>query len=212
MKAPAERSPAWQIDGTYLETCNCDAICPCRTVGGRRGGRSTHGTCFGALSWLVERGRLGSLDLSGLGAVLVCGYDDDEPGSPWRVILLVDSRGTPAQRDALADILLGRLGGTPLQQFPWAWKASEVLGVHAVPIEIDHTRGRGWFRAGRRVTVRIAGPVPDQEVVSCVIPGHDHPGRELYAELLQLAAGPFQARLSGVCAFETSFSYRGDGG
>jgi hypothetical protein len=31
----------WAISGTYLEACNCDAICPCRTIGGREGGRST---------------------------------------------------------------------------------------------------------------------------------------------------------------------------
>ncbi len=212
MNVSADGPPSWGIEGTYLETCNCDAICPCRTVGGRRGGRSTHGICFGALSWLIEQGKWGSLDLSGLAAVLVCGYDDDEPGSPWRVLLLVDDRGTPAQRNAIADILLGRAGGTPLRQFPWAWKESEVLGVHAVPMQVDHRRGSGWFRAGGQVTVRIAGPVPDQELVSCVIPGHDRPGRELYAELLELAAGPFRARLSGVCAFETTFSYRGDDG
>ena len=46
----------WRIADTYFESCNCEAICPCRTIGGRRGGRSTYGICFGALSWLVEDG------------------------------------------------------------------------------------------------------------------------------------------------------------
>ena len=32
----------WQISGTYLEACNCDAICPCRRIDGRQGGRSTY--------------------------------------------------------------------------------------------------------------------------------------------------------------------------
>jgi hypothetical protein len=205
---PADRA-VWRLEGTYLEACNCDAICPCRSIGGRPGGRSTHGVCVGGLSWVVLRGSAGSLDLSGLAAVMVGGYDDDDPGSPWQVILFLDERGTGPQREALADILLGRLGGTPVRQFPWARKPAHVLGVHAVPIEVDHTPGRGWFRAGG-VSVRVAGPVPDQEVVTCVIPGHDRPGRELYAELLELVTGPFQTRLSGSCAFETTFSYRSD--
>ena len=47
----------WAISGTYLEACNCEVICPCRRVGGRAGGRSTYGTCQGALSWAVLDGR-----------------------------------------------------------------------------------------------------------------------------------------------------------
>jgi hypothetical protein len=77
----------WAIAGTYLEACNCEAICPCRRVGGRPGGRSTNGICTGALSWRVSDGHAGDLDLSGLGVVLVLRYDDDEPGSPWSFFL-----------------------------------------------------------------------------------------------------------------------------
>jgi len=42
------------ISGTYLEACNCEAICPCHSVGGRPGGPSSYGQCFGALSWHVR--------------------------------------------------------------------------------------------------------------------------------------------------------------
>ena len=71
----------YSIGGSYFESCNCDAICPCRMVDGVKGGRSTHGICFGALAWLVEEGRVGDIDVSGLAVVLVVRYDDDEPGS-----------------------------------------------------------------------------------------------------------------------------------
>ena len=43
----------WELGGSYLEACNCDPICPCRAVGGVKGGRSTHGECLGALSWWI---------------------------------------------------------------------------------------------------------------------------------------------------------------
>ena len=47
----------WRIAGRYFESCNCDAICPCRMIDGVEGGRSTHGICFGVLSWLIDEGR-----------------------------------------------------------------------------------------------------------------------------------------------------------
>ena len=57
------------------------------------------------------------------------------------------------------------------------WKQSNLLAVRHVPIEIDHTPGRGWFRAGGQVTVRVREPVARQEPVTCVIPGHDQVGQ-----------------------------------
>ena len=101
----------WHISGDYFESCNCDAICPCRKVGDVPGGRSTHGICFGVLSWLVRNGEVDGLDLGGLAAAFTIRYDDDEPGSPWSFVVYVDERGSEEQRDALAAILTGRLGG-----------------------------------------------------------------------------------------------------
>src|SRR3954471_12204245 len=207
MQAARPDPEPWAISGTYLESCNCEAICPCRRVGGRQGGRSTHGVCLGALSWAVQRGHLGDVDLAGMRAVLVSRYSDDEPGSPWTYFLYVDERGDERQRDALARILSGDAGGTPQRQFPWVFKESTRLGWRAAPIEIDHTPRRGWFRANGAVTVRIRGPVEEQETVTCVIPGHDRQGLELYAEELRVEEGPLSFELTGVCAYEATFDY-----
>jgi hypothetical protein len=204
--AAAELMP-WAISGTYLESCNCEAICPCRRVGGRAGGRSTHGTCVGALSWVVEDGRAGNVDLSGLAAVLVFRYDDDEPGSPWTYAVYVDDRGDGSQRDALARILTGGLGGTPWKQFPWVWKESDLLGWRAAPIEISHAPRRGWFRVGEQVTVRLGRAVPDQEPVTCAIPGHHRSGTELEGDLLRVDEGPLSFEWSMVCGYRSTFEY-----
>ena len=197
----------WSLSGTYLESCNCEAICPCRRIGGTQGGRSTYGICLGALSWVVEDGRAGDVDLSGLGAVMATRYSDDEPGSPWDFFLYVDDRGDEGQREALVEILTGGLGGTPERQFPWAWKKSNMLGWRPAPIEIDHTPGRGWFRAGEHVTVRIRGPVTEQPTVTCVIPGHHRSGTELFSDLLFVDEGPLSFELSGKCGYESRFEY-----
>jgi hypothetical protein len=197
----------WALAGTYLEACNCDAICPCRRIGGRAGGRSTTGVCTGALSWAIQEGWVGEVDLSGLGVVLACRYSDDEPGSPWTYALYVDDRGDERQRQALAAVFTGELGGTARTQFPWTWKSNRLLGVWPVPIQIDHTPGRGRFRAADHVTVRVSGPVEGQEPVSCVIPGHHRSGTELFAEVLRVDAGELAYELSGKCAYEATFSY-----
>ena len=75
---PYSRPVDWRLAGTYLEACNCDAICPCRTIGGVPGGRSTHGICLGVLSWFVEEGHADDVDLSKTAVALVC--RDNEPG------------------------------------------------------------------------------------------------------------------------------------
>ena len=58
-----ERSAQWQVRGSYFEACNCDAICPCRSVHGQPGGPSTYGECFGTLSWHIHEGHAGPVDL-----------------------------------------------------------------------------------------------------------------------------------------------------
>jgi hypothetical protein len=212
----AEARP-WAITGTYLESCNCDPICPCRTVGGRKGGRSTHGLCMGALSWEVAEGGTDDVSLAGLRTVLALKYDDDEPGSPWDYALFVDDRADPEQRRLLEAIFLGQLGGTPERQFPWVFKPSRSIGTRVAPIEIDHSERRGWFRAGEEVTVRVGEPVADQQPVTCVIPGHHRPGHEVHgesiavdAEPIAVDADPLDFRFEGVCGYWSTFSYSSD--
>ena len=199
--------PDWRIGGTYLEACNCDAICPCRRIDGQPGGRSTHGICLGALSWKIGSGHADAVRLDDLGVVLASRYSDDEPGSPWSYLLYVDERADSAQHQALAEIFTGERGGTALTQFPWAFKPANLLGVRAAAIEIDHTPGRGWFRARGEVSVRVREPVADPTTVTCVIPGHHRTGRELLTDVLEVRAGTLEFEFSGVCGYESTFEY-----
>ena len=197
----------WHLQGTYLEVCNCDAICPCRRIDGVAGGRSTYGVCTGALSWRITEGEVDGVDMAGLCLVLASWYSDDEPGSPWSWVLHVDHRAYDRQASLLEDVFAGRLGGTPLSQFPWAFKPSNLLAVVSSAIEIDHTPGRGWFRAGGSVTVRVAGPYQTQSPVSCIIPGHHRTGREVTAEQLDVHDEYLDFSYSGRCGYEATFEY-----
>jgi hypothetical protein len=200
-----------EISGTYLESCNCDAICPCRTIASAPGGRSTHGICLGALTWMIREGRAGATDLSGLAVAIASSYSDDEAGSPWSWFLYLDERAGDDQRQALEAIFRGQLGGTPLKQFPWAWKPSELLGVRAVPFELDHAPGRGRVSAGSMLRVHIRGPVAGSPPVTCVIPGHHRAGHELVADELRVADPPLEFDLGGTCAYEATFAYSSRG-
>lgn len=198
----------WELSGSYFEACSCQAICPCRSVGGREGGRSTYGVCDFALGWTIEAGRAEDVDLSGLEVVMAGSYDDDEPGMPWRVVLYLDARANSAQRQALEDIFLGRAGGTTLRNFAHAIR--EVYAVRSASIAIDHSPPRRGIRASNWVEVVEREPFPTAEPVSCAIPGHDHPGEEVVVERLAVRDDALHFELRGRCGFATTFAYARD--
>lgn len=196
----------WRIAGAYFESCNCEAICPCRMIGGVSGGRSTYGICYGALAWRIDKGHAGSVVLSGLSAVLTTRYDDDEPGSPWAILLHVDERGSHAQRVAIEQIFLGELGGDVLR-LPWIRKPRNVVGVTTSAIDLKDVPGGHELRVGTEVSLAATRPVETDLPVACGIPGYHQPGRELYADSFVVDDGPFRWELAGNCAFASDFDY-----
>lgn len=199
----------WRVSGSYFEACNCDAICPCRRQGGIKWTTgSTYGVCAFALSWFIKVGHARDLDLSNLSVVLAGFYRDDEPGKPWRVSLYVDERATAAQQASLADIFLGRSGGTPQRNFAGAIR--EVHAVRPAKIELDHRPGRWFMRANDYVTVRARSPVASEMPVTCGIPGHDQPGEEVLADVMRVADDPLQWDVRGRCGFASNFEYIAD--
>jgi hypothetical protein len=200
---------SWRIRGTYFESCNCDAICPCRRVDGVPGGRSTHGVCMGVLSWLIEDGAVDDVDVSGLPVAMAISYSDDESGSPWTWILYLDSRATSEQRAALENVYSGALGGYAAAHFPWTWKQSRFAGVRPVVIDVDHTRRREWLKIRDRVSVRIRAGHDGGETVSCGIPGHDRAGEELITDELIVEDEGLQFAFRGSCGYGATFDYAG---
>jgi hypothetical protein len=204
----AATAETFQIRGAYFESCNCDAICPCRMVGGVPGGRSTHGVCYGVLGWLVDHGWIRGTDVSGLAAAIVYRYDDDEPRSPWTFTLHVDERGDEVQRQGLASVFLGELGGPHVSLLPWIRKTAHVLGVHATRIELTPDGAGYRLRVGQGIHVRASRAFETDEGVACGIPGYERHGYELVADEHVVADGPFAWELSGNCGYTSDFDYR----
>ena len=196
----------WRLTGRYVEACNCEAICPCRQVGGRNGSRAHYQLCQFALAWTIDSGHFGDLDLAGLQTVMAGYWDEDEAGAPWHVRLYVDARADEPRRAALADIFLGRVGGTPTRNYTPAIR--EVYGVRPAHIEVAHERGLQRIRVGEEVTVLARATFASNEGVTCGIPGHDQPGEELEHETLKVEDGPLHFEFHGRCGFAAKFDYR----
>jgi hypothetical protein len=199
----------WRVRGSYFESCNCEAICPCRTIDGVPGGRSTYGECLGVLSWVIEDGHVDDVSLDGLKLALATRYHDDEPGSPWSFVMYVDESADAAQRDALEAIYTGGLGGDALEHFPWAWKPAQRVAVRPVVIEVSHEPRRQWLRIRDHVTLLIRDAWAGAETVTCVIPGHEQRGEELIADELRVDDGRLCFEFRGNCGYSARFDYAG---
>ena len=176
-------------------------------VGGVMGGRSTHGVCYGALSWRIDDGAIGGVDVAGLAVAVVMSYSDDEPSSPWTLVLHIDTTGTTEQQSALEDLFLGRLQGPHVDILPWIRKERSVVGVRTSAIELE-PEGDGYrLRVGDAVKLRAARRVEGQDDVSCIVSGYERIGTELYADQLLVDDEPFSWELSGTCAFAAEFEY-----
>jgi hypothetical protein len=199
----------WRVRGSYFEACNCEAICPCRSVGGRPGGPSSFGECFGALSWRIDAGHADGVDLSALRTVMSLRYIDRvQPSTPWEVVLYVDQDAAEDQRAAIADIFLGRAGGTVAQLYGPA--IGEVHDVRPARITLEHAAARKRIDVVGYLTVEAEGDASDPGDVRCGIPGFDHPGTELHGDKLRSTdpALRWEVRARRNAAFATDFDYR----
>jgi len=206
-----ELATGWWVRGSYFEGCNCDAICPCRSVRGRPGGSSTYGECYGGLSWHVHEGSAGSVDLSDLKVVMALRYFDDvQPSTPWEVVLYVDHRADEAQRKWLADIFLGRAGGSVSRLYGPA--IGTVHAVRPARIELEHVAARKRIDVVGYLTVEAEEPASEAWAVACGIPGLDRPGTELYSDVLTSRDPALRWEVRGRrgASFTTDFDYRGD--
>jgi hypothetical protein len=198
----------WRVQGSYFEGCNCEAICPCRSVRGAPGGPSTHGECFGALSWHVLDGHADHVDVTGLLVVMTLRYFDQvQPSTRWEVVLYVDERADEDQLAALAAIFLGRAGGTVAAQYGRA--IGTVHAVRRARITVEHLAPRKRIAVAGYITVEAEELASEPGEVACGIPGLDRPGTELYNDVARSDDPALRWEVRGRGAsFATDFDYR----
>ena len=123
----------WTMLGEYMESCNCDYLCPCVYTNPQ--GPATYEDCTAALVFRIDAGRYGDMTLDGLKFALVIRSGKVMADGNWIFAGIVDERANDAQRQALAAIVSGEAGGPP--GFIREHLVSEFRGVAFKPIEFS---------------------------------------------------------------------------
>jgi hypothetical protein len=124
----------WSIDGEIIDTCNCEVLCPCTM-----GLPASYGSCLGNVTWCIDEGFYGDIDLAGC-----------------IVQLAINAPGPYFERKSLETIFLGHAGGF---FGDWRGMMKEIVGVRWAPIEVERT--------GRKRIIRIEGAVEiDAEAIA----------------------------------------------
>ena len=120
---------AWNLRGVYMESCSCEAICPCIVLS-----TPTQGTCSALVAWKIESGRDEGIDLGGLNVALLVHTPGKMHETKWQVAAYIDERASEPQKASLLKIFGGKAGGHPavLASF-----VGEMLGAKSVGISFE---------------------------------------------------------------------------
>ena len=121
----------WSLRGEYMESCNCDYLCPCVYTNPQ--GPATYDNCTAVMVFRIDDGRSGATRLDGLKFALVIRSGKVMADGDWVFGVVVDAAADPAQRQALSAIASGETGGPPsiIRQN----LVSDFRGVSFKPIE-----------------------------------------------------------------------------
>jgi hypothetical protein len=101
----------WIVGGEYVESCNCDFLCPCIYTNPQA--PVTYDQCTSLQVYQIDRGSYGDIELGGLSFALIIRSGKVMSWGNWIFAAVVDEKGNPAQREALTAIVSGAAGGTP---------------------------------------------------------------------------------------------------
>jgi hypothetical protein len=135
---------AWQMQGTYFETCSCEVVCPC-TASLALG--ATYDRCRVTLVFHVASGDVEGTDVSGLTVAALA----DTPK------VMTDAAASDEQAEKLGAVFSGQLGGPMEALGPLI---GENLGVERAPIEVREEGLTHSVRIGDAVDFEIEDVVP----------------------------------------------------
>jgi hypothetical protein len=140
---PAATSQGYQLEGSLLEVCSCNTLCPCWI-----GEEPDNGTCDTVIAYNLTSGKIRGIDVSGLSIVNVGHIPGNVLDGNWRIAIYVDDRASDEQMEALLDAFGGKLGG-PLADL--AGLVGEIVAVERAPISHTIVDGAGTLNVGDKV-------------------------------------------------------------
>ena len=145
---------SWKLEGSYFETCSCNAVCPCTaslSLGAHRD------RCKVVLVFRVKDGEVDGTDVSGLTVAAVADTPKVMTDGNWRLGVFIDAAASDEQAEKLGGVFSGALGG-PMQAL--GPLIGENLGVERAPIEVREEGLRHSVRIGDAVDFEIEDVVP----------------------------------------------------
>jgi hypothetical protein len=146
--SPAETGQGYQLEGTLLEVCSCETLCPCWI-----GEDPDNGTCDTVIAYNLDSGTIGGVDVSGLSLVNVGHIPGNVLAGNWRVAMYISEEATDEQMNALLNAFGGKMGG-PLADL--AQLVGEVVAVERAPITHTIEDGAGTLKVGDKVDCAMA--------------------------------------------------------
>src|SRR5690349_18230336 len=122
---------AWNLTGSYVETCSCELMCPCNTSLDHG---ATYDFCRVTLAFNIRQGDVEGTDISGRKVVLIADTPKVMIEGNWRVGVFIDDGATDAQFDSLVQVFSGQLGGPMAGLAPLI---GEMLGVQRASIDLE---------------------------------------------------------------------------
>lgn len=93
----------WRLEGEWVKNCNCAYGCPCDF-----NARPTLGYCKGLVALNITKGHFNGTRLDGVKFVVMVDFPGALHEGNGTMQPIVDERASPAQREALFNILLGK--------------------------------------------------------------------------------------------------------
>jgi hypothetical protein len=191
---------AWNIEGTFFETCSCELLCPCNaslSMG------ATYDFCRVVFVFNITKGDIEGTDVSGTRVAAVADTPKVMTDGNWRLGVFVDA--SDEQADRLTAVFGGQLGGPMEALGPLV---GEMLGVERTTIEVHEEGLRHSVRIGDAVDFEVEDIVPfGSETGEPVrFSGMFHPaGSDLtLAKTIRCHVNAFGIEYEGKSAFSSS--------
>ncbi len=140
---------AWQIEGTYFETCSCEVVCPC-TASLALG--ADYDRCRVTHVFHVAGGEVEGTDVGGLTVAALADTPKVMTDGNWRLGVFIDDSASDEQAEKLGGVFSGQLGGPMAGLAPLL---GENLGVERAPIEVHEDGLRHSVRIGDAIDFEI---------------------------------------------------------
>jgi hypothetical protein len=145
---------AWNLKGSYVETCSCDLICPCNASFAHG---ATYDYCRVTLVFNIREGDIEGTDVAGLKVAAIADTPKVMTDGNWKLGVFVDENASDEQADKLVAVFGGQLGGPMAGLIPLV---GEMLGVERVPIEVVDDGVRHSVKIGDVIDFEIEDIVP----------------------------------------------------